>query len=107
MNEKELQDFIVREVRNYVASAAAKPYVMLDKEVPHIKIPKPIVKSYDNKDGIITMILTCDLEGSSSSKLYRAIFFEEGQLIIEEFGRIYSKFVYPSIDISEKEKTND
>ena len=27
MTEKELQDFIVREVRNYVASAAAKPYV--------------------------------------------------------------------------------
>ena len=107
MNEKELQDFIVREVRNYVANAAAKPYVMLDKEIPHIKIPKPIVKSYHNKDGIITMILTCDLEGSSSSKLYRAIFFEEEcKLIIEEFGRIYSKFIYPSL-FSEKEKTND
>ena len=106
MTEKELQDFIVREVRNYVASAAAKPYVMLDKEIPHIKIPKPIVKSYDNKDGIITMILTCDLEGSPSSKLYRAIFLEEFQLIIEEFGRMYSKFVYPSL-FSEKEKTND
>ena len=106
MNEKELQDFIVREVRNYVASAAAKPYVMLDKKIPHIKIPKPIVKSYHNKDGIITMILTCDLEGSSSSKLYRAIFFEEGILIIQEFGRMYSHFVYPS-PFLEKEKTND
>ena len=42
MTEKELQDFIVKEVRNYVASGAARPYVMLDKEVPHIKIPKPI-----------------------------------------------------------------
>ena len=106
MNEKELQDFIVKEVRNYVASGAARPYVMLDKEVPHIKIPKPIVKSYDNKDGIVTMILTCDLEGSPSSKLYRAIFFEESQLIIEEFGRIYSKFIHPSL-FSEKEKTNE
>ena len=106
MTEKEFQDFIVREVRNYAASAAAKPYVMLDKEVPHIKIPKPIVKSYHNKDGIITMILTCDLEGSSSSKLYRAIFFEEGKLVIEEFARIHSQFIYSS-PFSEKEKTND
>ena len=107
MTEKELQDFIVREVRNYVAIGAAKPYVMLDKKIPHIKIPKPIVKSYHNKKGIITMILTCDLEGSPSSKLYRAIFFEEeGQLIIEEFGRIYSKFIYLPL-FSEKEKTND
>ena len=106
MTEKEIQDFIVREVRNYVASAAARPYVMLDKEVPHIEIPKPIVKSYDNENGIITMILTCDLEGPPSSILYRAILFEEFQLIIEEFVRMYSKFVYPSL-FSEKEKTND
>ena len=106
MNEKELQDFIVKEVRNYVAIGAARPYVMLDKEVPHIKIPKPIIKSYDNKDGIVTMILTCDLEGSPSSKLYRAIFFEEGKLIIEEFGRINSQFIYPS-PFLEKEKTNE
>lgn len=106
MNEKELQNFIVKEVRNYVASGVAMPYVMSDKKVPYIKILKPIIKSYDNKDGIVTMILTCDLEGSPSSKLYRAIFFEEGQLIIEEFGRMYSQFIYPS-PFSEKEKTND
>ena len=44
MNEKELQNFIVKEVRNYVASGAARPYVMLDKEVPHIKTNSQIIR---------------------------------------------------------------
>lgn len=111
MNKK-LQDFIIKEVRNYVAINSARPYVMLDKEVPDIKIPKPVIKSYDNKNGIATMILTCDLAGSPSSKLYRAILSEDGQLTIEEFGRMHTQFIYPTdVDLElfffVKEKTND